>query len=69
MECPRFSDIIDTWDDGIKLAHYSVKDCILFSRMVDPVQWQRGYDSIVREFVGEKAITRVYQFGSKYTAG
>jgi len=68
-ECPRFEDQIDMWDDGIKLAHLSAKDCILFSRMVDAVEWQRGYEAILAQFTGENDPGYTYQFGTEYTSG
>jgi hypothetical protein len=68
-ECPRFADQVYTWDDGIKLKYYSMKDCIMFTRMVDAVEWQRGYDKIIRDYFDTKERPFVYQFGGKYVSG
>jgi len=68
-ECPRLASHIAGWDDSIKLRYLGLKDCKFDYGPGYTIEFVRGYNSILAEFVGEKAITRVYQFGSQYKAG
>jgi len=68
-ECPSIADQVYKWDDGLKLAFYSAKNCVLFSRMVDPLEWQKGFEAIIHKHVipGETYVQR--QFGTTYISG
>ena len=65
-EFPHLGDRVYLFDDTISLTAIYARNRTMVHGHRDPVPWFKGYDSIVREFVGDKAIEIPYQFGEGY---